>query len=329
MSKQKLTKLEQKSFAAMDSTDPFQSPPTRPMRLVDPSSPKRPEPPQELMEALAQVAQPATAAPVVEAPSAPAPAPAPVTEQSFEVTETHSEYDGPRYESNWRGREVMIAIPIYKSINPGTSIATTAMVADLGLDKVRLEYEFSGAYIDVARANIAAKFLDSGAKWLFMMDDDIFPAFGRPAAMRNIARLPNTVSDDVLRRSVLPRLLSTNQKLVGAAYFGRFPNAPLMAASAELYTQAAKNHHQGVFPVDWVGGGCILIHRDVFLGIKAAFPELSSGPSAPFPFFRRNGEFSEDISFCQRAKKAGFQPYLDTSTPVYHYGGHFYGGGTL
>lgn len=334
----KLTKLEQKTAELEASVDPFDSPPTRPMRIIAPgkaivlAQPKKPDP--ELLEIDLDD--------IPEEPNIPEPTPPkpePVTdiptkavvnwgEQSYNVTEARNEGGAPIYDANWIGRDVMVGMPVYRSVNPATMMAVLALALDFGKERIRFELEIGGALIADSRNNLAAKFLASSCPWLLMLDDDMIPAFGRAGLVRGLCRLPDTVTDEALNRHFLQRLLNSGQKLIGCAYFERRPGGTL-AASAREYTQAAKQHTAQMVPVQWIGTGALLIHRDVFLAIQEKFPELQPTNGSPYPFFRRINEHGEDVSFCHRAVQAGHQPWMDMGSPVYHYGGFCYGGGTL
>jgi hypothetical protein len=64
-----------------------------------------------------------------------------------------------------------------------------------------------------------------------------------------------------------------------------------------------------IHEADYVGG-LVVIRRDVAeSGIRYAYDPLADGSSA-----------SEDITFCRRARAAGFRTYLDADVRVDHYG---------
>jgi hypothetical protein len=58
----------------------------------------------------------------------------------------------------------------------------------------------------------------------------------------------------------------------------------------------------------------------VFVDILAKNPDLKVGAGVPVDYFLPMNGYSEDISFCLRAKKAGHQPHVDLGVPVKHIG---------
>jgi len=73
--------------------------------------------------------------------------------------------------------------------------------------------------------------------------------------------------------------LSHGKTLVGALYFGRHPHGK------PCYREGFNDPKEAEFarkapmkmlkPTAWVGTGCLLIHRQVFLDIEAKFPHLA------------------------------------------------------
>lgn len=71
-----------------------------------------------------------------------------------------------------------------------------------------------------------------------------------------------------------------------------------------------------VQPTAWAATGCLLVHKDVFLGIKEQFPR----PDTIYPFFTPEGATGEDHAFGQRAARAGFKAYVDHQVVCGHLG---------
>jgi hypothetical protein len=236
----------------------------------------------------------------------------------------------PSYRAEWAGRDIFIGFPAYKTTNPVTAWVLVALALDFGKDKIRFDMELGDAMVYHARNRLADKFLETDAKWMLMLDDDIIPAIGRPGFLRNMCRLPMSVQDDALNRHVLHRLIGANKTLIGGAYFGRQAGGRLMTDVTE-YENEAKIHSDKVVKAKWVGTGCMLVHRKVFEDIKANSPELQpKTPGQPFDYFRPMGNgVGEDVSFCHRAAKAGHDTFVDLGLPVYHVGYHCYGAGTV
>ena len=96
--------------------------------------------------------------------------------------------------------------------------------------------------------------------------------------------------------------------MVAAAYFTGAEVTSIDCSKKEL-GQKAKSCTEDVVPVDWIGSGCMLIHRKVLTDIKEKYPELKQGPFYP-----------DDISFCKRAKECGHDAHIDLGVPVFNVG---------
>ena len=167
------------------------------------------------------------------------------------IVESRTSEGMPSYRCEFGGRDIMVGFPCYKTTNPVTAFALVAMALDFGRDKIRFDMSIGDAMIYHSRNMIAHKFLETDAKWLLMIDDDIIPCIGRPEWMR--AWVPNTrqVLDQPLQRHVLHRLIGSGKTLIGGAYFGRQEGAPLMCSDRSLEPKA-RVYQDEVASVDWV-----------------------------------------------------------------------------
>lgn len=69
-------------------------------------------------------------------------------------------------------------------------------------------------------------------------------------------------------------------------------------------------------PVGATGAACLMVHRSVFEKLQAEMPDH------PYPWFEEaywgNLPVGEDLTFCIRARKAGFPIFVDTSLDIGH-----------
>ena len=238
------------------------------------------------------------------------------------IHESRSVAGLPSYRCEFAGRDIFVGFPCYKTTNPVTAFALIAMALDFGRDKIRFDMAIGDSKIEHARNRLAHKFLETDAKWMMMIDDDIIPCIGRPEWSRYWVQNVRGLADLPLQRHVLHRLIGAGKTLVGASYFGRQEGGALMASDQSLAPRA-RVYEDKVVEVDWVATGCILIHRKVFEDIRAKFgDELKIDvPDYDFDYFRPfDSAHGEDVSFCKRAKQAGHQPHLDLGLPVSHLG---------
>ena len=238
------------------------------------------------------------------------------------IHESRSVAGLPSYRCEFAGRDIFVGFPCYKTTNPVTAFALIAMALDFGRDKIRFDMAIGDSKIEHARNRLAHKFVETDAKWMMMIDDDIIPCIGRPEWSRYWVQNVRGLADLPLQRHVLHRLIGAGKTLVGASYFGRQEGGALMASDQSLAPRA-RVYEDKVVEVDWVATGCILIHRKVFEDIRAKFgDELKIDvPDYDFDYFRPfDSAHGEDVSFCKRAKQAGHQPHLDLGLPVSHLG---------
>lgn len=128
------------------------------------------------------------------------------------------------------------------------------------------------------------------------------------------------MDDDILMPiPTIAQLASYGLDFVSALYFQRAePYWPLFARltpkmSFEWGLQYPENV---VAPCDGVGFGCVLTSTKMLRAI-AALPECLEGGPFGGDFGKRT--YGEDFLFCLRARKAGFQPHVDTALKCSHY----------
>ena len=239
---------------------------------------------------------------------------------------------GWKKEAEWLGRDLFVGFPCYKQTNPATAWCLLAMALDLGKERIRFDMQVGDAMIYHARNELAMKFLATPAQWLLFLDDDMIPPIGRPDFLRAMCRLPDSYPTAPTALHVAHRLMGHGIDVVGATYFTRHPRGKAVnsLANDQTYRARAASFHDGIMPCDWIGTGCLLIHRRVFEKMQTSFPDLNpTNPDMPFNFFQpENDGRGEDIAFCARAKECGFQPHVDTMLHALHVGHGVYGSHT-
>lgn len=326
MSEVKISPMERRTLAALDSANPFATPVRPPQTLDGRPIPKKEPEVRDISESVPDIQ--AAPEPVMEKKKAKKAkvtleeTPVPQPEEFVNpITETHNADGMPSYRCEFAGRDIFVGLSWYKTSNPVTTMVLTALALDFGKDKIRFDLVMGDAMIYHSRNKIAQKFLETDAKWLFLLDDDMIPSIGRAAWYRSWVPDSKNASDQALSRGVLHRLIGSGKTLVGAGYFGRQEGGKLVCSHPSL-GEEARAYADKVVPVDWIGTGCLLIHRKVFESIREKYPELkSSNPLMPFDYFLPMGSGNgEDVSFCKRAKAAGHQTYIDLGIPVKHVG---------
>ncbi len=139
---------------------------------------------------------------------------------------------------------------------------------------------FGDAFIIHTRNQLVDDFLrKEDCEWSLWVDSDMVIPFGNSEwfnAFTNF-RLPEPFAGF----HAIDRLLSHGKTLVSATYWGRWDHG------GPVFCEAMKNKEEMEIvrrgPYDqiratkWVGFGCVLVHRSVFLDIEKKFPHLARG----------------------------------------------------
>lgn len=175
------------------------------------------------------------------------------------------------------GRQVCISLPFYKHTNPITAFSIMGLI-DRTRTKVMLRW--GDAFVIHSRNVLAQDFLKTGLEWQLFIDDDMVVPWGNPAWYRSFTGFD--IADRFSGLHTIDRLLSHGKTLVGGLYFGRWEGGKPVYAEAQDNIEEAKFAARGPHDIckitRWIGTGCLLIHRSVYLDIEKRFPHLSRHP---------------------------------------------------
>ena len=192
---------------------------------------------------------------------------------------------------------VFVAVPTYGPMEPRAVSTLTNMFTRIGMDMREGLYDascwiLSRVQIANSRSILAEKAVEQKCSHILFIDDDM------------------TVPPDLLSR-----LLAWNKPLVSALCFKRLPpydpvcfnrlqkpGTYIFEPIKDFRKVAPKD---GLLACDAVGFGTVLIQTEVFGKILK-------------PWFWYGDGYGEDIFFCDKAKEAGYQPYMDLNTEVGH-----------
>jgi hypothetical protein len=142
-------------------------------------------------------------------------------------------------------------------------------------------------------------------------------------------------SDMAFQPSAISDIIATREKydfdMLGGLCFQRSaPYQPTLyrraADDAHGYTFLEKWPEGAAMEVDATGMAFVIIHKRVFdrilqASIGQGMPSLEERRKmAPPPFFRWEGEYGEDFTFCQSAKATGSKIHVDTTIEIGHVG---------
>lgn len=163
-------------------------------------------------------------------------------------------------------------------------------------------------YLEIARAELVrSALLRAECEVVFFIDHDII--FDPTDVVR--------VAEEALERNAV----------VGGTYAMRKPGGQLVTG---FYGPDEITFFEGggLKDVAWIGMGFTAIPRTVLEAIGGSMPVLDAGFTKVKPLFSLMLEdgcyFGEDVSFCRRVKRAGFDIYSDTRVRLYHKGNYCY-----
>lgn len=203
----------------------------------------------------------------------------------------------PQPQAQGKAPSIMIAVPAMEMVNAEFAQHLAMAAANLVANGIKINCAFNiGSVITIARRNLTDIFLKSDFDYIWWVDSDMKFPIDAPI-----------------------RLLKRNKALVGANYRRRrFPNpnfTGMMGSSGQFKEFETRDDSPPMELIDVLPHGMVLAHRSVYEAIpqphylQEYIPEL-------------NLEIGEDIYFCQKAQKAGFEVWCDQelSREVAHIG---------
>lgn len=195
--------------------------------------------------------------------------------------------------SAWEYPKIIVGIPLERTVSHASDVFWPFMeIASQNPAFGRLPYQRTDLY----RNKMAELLLKTDFTHLLMLD------------------LDHTHPTDIIQRLAKWVLLDERIKIVGGLNFRRGapyePCAFMVDDEGAVYAPA--EWEEGLVKVDYIGTGSILISREVFEEIEPPwfFNDYSNAWKGNYP--------GEDMGFCVKAREAGFQLWLDTTTTSPH-----------
>ena len=190
---------------------------------------------------------------------------------------------------------ILIAVPSMDSV-PAVFAQSLAMLKKVGNCAVAFQV---GSLVYESRNDLAKYAVQSEADYVLWLDSDM-----------------------MFEPELLEKMMATLQEkdldiLSGIYYRRRHPFSPVLMKKLSIaennfceYENFNAYPEDGIFEVEGIGFGCVLMKSDVLMDIKATYNDWFS------PF----GRVGEDLSFCWRARQTGHRIYADPSIQLGHCG---------
>lgn len=194
-------------------------------------------------------------------------------------------------------KKTIIAVPCMDQV-PAQFAQSLAMLQKEGPTTVAFQI---GSLIYTSRNNLAGLAINQEADYIFWLDSDMmFP----PGALRHMLKTIEEQEDDVILSGVYYRRVAPFSPVV-------FSELDLSGPSAK-WTNMDEIPKDKVFECEGFGFGCVLAPTAAFMDVQAKFGDM---------FTPINGT-GEDLSFCWRARQAGWKLLCDPRIELGHVAHH-------
>lgn len=196
--------------------------------------------------------------------------------------------------------KIGIAIPLYRNVEKDFFVSFIDLLFELKNKKYEIEILYGTATIDHARNVLVKNAIVKKCDYIWFLDTD--------------HKIPK---DDILGK-LLKTIEDKKASIVSALYFGKEkPHLPVIRIRRlkEWWEPLADVNPNEIIEVDGIGMGCCLIDMKVFKKINYPYFEFKYLDVRGYPMHQ-----SEDLTFCEKAKNAGYKIYVDTKLVVEHIG---------
>jgi GT2 family glycosyltransferase len=146
-----------------------------------------------------------------------------------------------------------------------------------------------GPSVALNRNGLTTIMLDKGLDWILYVDDD-----------------------QIFEPDTLLKLLSDNKPIISGTYCAKhFPFPPHVYWQSESGDVVPRNiiGESGLLSVGSVGAGCLLVRREVIEAMECPWWTLGQ---------IHRDKWGDDVDFCRRVHKAGYEIWIDLDAPVGH-----------
>ena len=242
------------------------------------------------------------------------------------------------------GVKLMILSASNQPVHPQTQYCIQTLI-DIGKGKIVLGEPESIYDLFMARNRLADRFLQSKQDWSLWLDRDVLVPCERPQWFKRQVpasrrwQNPMFASLNTVGRLAQHHVTDKTKKLVAGTYYDRFGRGvPMFAAGRSNADIQRGLNNQGprdavISAGSYAGTGCLLAHRQVYLDIMEKLPmeqqaaaDLRAAPweGHSFDFFGKIRYQGDDVSFMERARLAGHQPFTDLAVCCGHLGDYGY-----
>ena len=187
---------------------------------------------------------------------------------------------------------ILIAVPSMDSV-PAVFAQSLSMLEKVGDCAVAFQV---GSLIYNSRNELARQALKMGADYVMWFDSDM------------------QFQPDTLKR-MLSIMEANDLDILSGVYYRRVPPyTPVLFEKLEMDSNQHCEHlsmakvPDGLFEVEGIGFGCVLMNTSVLLDVIAKFKDA----------FSPIGRVGEDLAFCIRARECGYKIYADSSIQLGH-----------
>lgn len=191
---------------------------------------------------------------------------------------------------------IMIAVPCMDQV-PAQFAQSLATLKKVGACVVAFQ---CGSLVYTSRNNLAALAIKNGVDYILWLDSDMmFP----PETLEVMLKTIKEQKEDVILTGVYCRRVA--------------PYAPTIFKTLDIVNEVSTwtgydDYPNELFEVEGCGFGCVLAPTSVFVDVQSKFGHM----------FSPIGEVGEDLSFCWRARQAGWKILCDPSIELGHVGHH-------